>query len=109
MVKNFLSLHLSAVATEFDQRMLKTLYMELVQNVSTLLTGGLPRHAIAVVATRVKEDEYDIIIVNSGLGIENHESTTEIQPKGFHTGASYNDAFYQQVRQSYILQSLGTD
>ena len=91
MVKNFLSLHLSDIATEFDQRMLKTLYMELVQNAPTLFSGGLPEHTIAVVATRTKEDEYDIVIVNSGLGIENHERTIAIQPKGFHTGASYDN------------------
>ena len=92
MAKSFLSLHLSAFATEFDnQKMLKAVYTELPHNLPTLFAGRLPGHAIAVVATRTNEDEYDIIIVNSGLGIENHESTTEIQPKGFHTGASYDD------------------
>src|SRR5262249_49849135 len=62
MVKNLLSLHLSAIATEFyDQEMIEALYAELPHNVPTLFTGDLPGHAIAVVATRVKEDEYDIV------------------------------------------------
>ena len=94
MVSNFLGLHLSALAVDYgNQQMLRALYTGLVQNAPTLFSGGLPEHTIAVVATRTKEDEYDIVIINSGAGIENHESTTEIQPKGFHTGASYNDAF----------------
>ena len=92
MVKNFLSLHLSEIAAEFGQEIFRTLYTRLMQNAPTLLSGGSPTHAITVVATRVKKDEYDIVIINSGAGIENHESTTEIQPKGFHTGASYDDA-----------------
>ena len=93
MVSNFLSLHLSAVTIGFDdQRMLRALYNELVHDVPTLLSGGSLKHAIVVAATRTKEDEYDIVLINSGAGIENHESTTEIQPKGFHTGASYDDA-----------------
>ena len=94
MVTNFLSLHLSAIALEFDdQQMLKALYTELAQNVPTLLSGGSYSHAIAVVATLMEENEYDIVIINSGGGIENHESTTEIQPKGFHTGSSYDDVY----------------
>ena len=94
MVTNFLSLHLSAIAVESeDQQMLKALYTGLAQDVPTLFKGSLPGHAIAVVATSVKEDEYVIVIVNSGDGIENHESTTEIQPKGFHTGSSYDDVY----------------
>ena len=91
MVKNFLSLHVSDIAAEFDQRMLKTLYRELVQNVPVLFTGSLPRHVVAVVATRVKEDEYDIVIINSGTGIGHHEFSSWIQPTGFHTGVSYDD------------------
>ena len=91
MVKNFLSLHLSDIATEFDQQMFRALYTGLVQNTPALFAGNFPGHAIAVVATRVKEDEYDIVIVNSGAGIENHERTIAIQPKGFHTGASYDN------------------
>ena len=92
MVSNFLSLHLSALAVDYgNQQMFRALYTGLVQNTPALFAGNFPGHAIAVVATRVKEDEYDIVIVNSGAGIENHERTTKIQPKGFHTGASYDD------------------
>ena len=93
MVKNFLSLHLSTTLTftSGNQTMIEALYTELAQNVPTLFRGSLPKHAISVVATRVREDKYDIVIVNSGGGIKNHESTTEIQPKGFHTGTSYYD------------------
>ena len=92
MVSNFLSLHLSALAAIFgDQVMIKALYTELAQNAPALFTGELPGHAIAVVATRVKGNEYDIAIVNSGYGLQNHERTTAIQPMGFHTGVSYDN------------------
>ena len=94
MVSSFLSLHLSAIANLLSNpAMLKALYTGLAQDVPTLFKGNLPEHAIAVAATRMKEDEYDIVIINSGNGLQNHASTTEIQPKGFHTGTSYG-GFY---------------
>ena len=83
MVTNFLSLHLSAYANRFSgYALIRPLYAELLQDVPTLFTGNFPGHAIAVVATRVKEDEYDIVIINSGDGIENHESTTADPTQG---------------------------
>ena len=89
MAENFLSLHLSSVACSLvGGGMPNALYTGLALDVSTLFYGGFPNHAITVVATRVGDDKYGAVIINSGAGIKNHEKA-EVRTKGFHTGAEY--------------------
>ena len=85
MLKNMMTLHLSAAAAGLrDKKLIAALYGELRQNVPTLFYANLPSHAAAVVVTHLPAETYDVVLVNSGIGTSNHDTNYSAEEKGFH-------------------------
>ena len=83
MTKNLMTLHLTSLQGGGKNEAISAIYAELKVDVPTLVYVNLPRHAAAAVVTRHSNDTYDIVLINSGSGVENHQSEF-IQEKSFH-------------------------
>lgn len=98
MLKHLMTLHLSAFASDFSkEELIGELYAKLKKGVSTLFKVSMPRHAATVVVTRMQDDTYEVVIINSGSGLERHQSGL-LPITGFHTQAfGWKAMFYNPL------------
>ena len=85
MFKNMMTLHLSSHAhSSRTNEAISAIYAALKVDVPTLLFVDLPQHAAAGVVTLHSNGTYDVVLINSGGGIENHQTKYYVKVKGFH-------------------------
>ena len=83
MCRNLMTLHLSS--TFFQEKgVISAIYAELKPDVPTLLFASLPRHAAAVSVTLRQDATYDVVLINSGDGLDKHHMEYLDSKKGFH-------------------------
>ena len=91
MFKNMMTLHLSAFAfSDSTMEAIGVLYAELKVDVPTLFFASLPKHAAATVVTLCSNGAYDVVLINSGSGIEKHETRWFVKTKGFRSAKPQN-------------------
>ena len=82
-----MTLHMSSTFYH-EKGVISAIYAELKPGVPTLLYVSLPGHAAAVSVTLRQDATYDVVLINSGEGLDNHHMEYLDSTKGFHKTTS---------------------